>query len=209
MDRVAISVICRTILVLALGALVSGCGAERISPSGEDWDTLSTKQSLALKHVSVSIEPLAHESTISSTFTRGVKEADVFKSVALLANPGESPDIILSNYEHIENFPGTGIQCWHSFSAILTVGIIPVVCERSHSILFVAKNSRGQFIQIKGEFKRKRIVGWAALLLRMSSNWSMDNDDTEWNLGPAYERYMRDLLISRAEELTALAEQPN
>lgn len=207
MDGVATTTAYRTIFIVVVGVLVSGCVAERISPSNTDWSVSTVPRSDALRPLSVAIEPLEGESPISWTFTKGVRGADVFGSVESLHFTDKSPDIILSNYKHVTDFPGTGFQCWDNSATFLTIGIVPVICEESHSISFEARNAQGQSIQIRGEFKRTRMFGWIALLSRMSSNWSMHDYAYEWRLGPAYDEYMRDLLLSQADEIAAIAGQ--
>lgn len=102
----------------------------------------------------------------------------------------------LSNSGLIKNFKGKGkskvevveiidseqhgFQCGHAFLEVVSLGIIPVVCDRNYMLTidyFPVENAQPE--RSKLSFTETAVAGWVSLFLAPFSGWEFDNEKIE------------------------------
>lgn len=116
-------------------------------------------------------------------FVAALKETGLFKEVAYRDRLSRV-DLVLTSFSQTETNPYDACPLGFAGQILLigTAGIIPQTCRAEHRVSFVlyAPNRARQKKTFSIEYETRSIVGWAALFLTPSADWTTQ---------PSEERY--------------------
>jgi hypothetical protein len=185
--RFAVIAIC-----LAAG---TGCTSIRITPDEATVVAADSANGNELRRVILAIDVGEKNQIEQQSFTDAIRRTGLFKSVTVLMDRS-IVDVVLSQMRHEYPLIGSGFQCFEPYLLVATVGLIPSVCEGTHTLSFVLRPARGgNGIAVREVFAQKFVRGWAAVPLNLSSRWKHEG---------ALEQFLSQVFLARREEILKL-----
>lgn len=161
--------------IIAL-AVISGCSALRLTTPFPDNHT---KPNRALSHEPLWL-PSASFSNGPHSFNplvRDIQRVSVFESVAFLSTAEEKNGYVLVSVNE-SRVPDGMFPCGEPIHVIITLGIIPAVCEITHKItLSIQSVATGKVVPYEYEYTEKSIGGWVAVIYRLFPSWVSDEEN--------------------------------
>lgn len=182
------------VISLAMLVAVTGCTSMRITPNSEALVVPDTTRGDELRQLVLILDDTTDgKDAISlNAFAEALRKAAIFKSVVLARN-GESADLHLSKFRHELPPPWQGFQCFEPLLLMMSVGIVPAICEGDHVLSFALTRTGGnEQMTVKEGFAQKTLTGWAAVPLNAFSKWKKDG---------AYENFLALVFLSRKEAI--------
>lgn len=170
----------------------------RISPESDLLSLRSAVKGDELRHLTLGVErsSLKKGDFALEHFVEALQKARIFKEVFFLPSE-KSPDLLLSSFIHDYPPIGQGFQCFEPYLLVATAGLVPAICEGTHSLSFQLQERAGiRKIVVREGFIQKSVEGWAAVALNASPEWKREG---------AYEDFLALLFLSKRTEILGLA----
>ena len=157
----------KAVIILISITLLSGCAVYKVSPLMDrelnEWGrNLAANSTLSVKELDnpssqFELDRLAEENT---SLFQGLGDFEV------------SLEEIKQKYP----FSGKGFQCYEPYLSVLSLGIIPSMCEQETTLVVEVKNHRTASIFRRDiSYKTESVAGWIALFYAPSRKWSFDS----------------------------------
>ncbi len=92
---------------------------------------------------------------------------------------GSSGDykIIINKFRYEDKYP-QGFQCFEPLLFVISIGIIPVVCNNNIILEIDLINTKtGEIKKESIKYKDKYVAGWVGLFLRVFKDWNYDDEN--------------------------------
>lgn len=194
--------IIRTGLTMSLAGAIfvsSGCVAYKFSSAY--LPMRGEKQTAILQNLVLDVESTdPSQSYELEKFVAALKQTGLFKKVVYRDRPSR-PDLVLTAFSQSETDPYEACPLGFAGQIIMlgTAGMIPQTCKAEHRVSFVlyAPGRARQKKTVSVEYETRSVVGWAALFLTPSADWSTQ---------PSEERYPKLLQAVFDRESPAIEE---
>lgn len=185
--RLALATLCVT--------CAAGCTSIRITADAATLRAAEAASGTELRQVALAVDVGDSNQRERERFTDAVRRTGLFKSVAVLTERSLA-DVVLFDLRH--EFPpiGSGFQCFEPYLLVATVGLVPAVCEGTHTLSFrLRATKREAGIAVREVFLQKSVWGWAAVALNASPRWQHEG---------AFEQFLGHVFLARREDILKL-----
>lgn len=193
----------RHILIILSILLLAGCSSSKIIAK-QELIGAHLKHSDTLAKISVGVLP-AENTPVEyqvERFISTLNEANIFKRVEVATRADKWPDILISNVQDVAPTIGDGFQCFEPYLLIVTVGVIPSTCKRTHAFSFeVSRPQSKKTIKVEEFYVEKDAAGWIAKGLTSSEDGKFSGSKIE------YFQAVFNYYASQIEELLSSADR--
>jgi len=104
----------------------------------------------------------------------------LFEQVKVEFSQSGNTRIKVTKFEKLYPWGGKGFQCFEPYLLILSLGIIPSVCEQEYRVTVAIQNTReNNSIEKEFIYKVDSVTGWMSLFYAPSSDWTYKHVDVE------------------------------
>ena len=180
--------------------VTAGCATSRIIPHSQhviDAD-LSNTEKLNPLSVLVHIDITDKNQEWKTTqFIEALKRANVFARVDSAEQSGVVYDLVLTKFKHEYPIVDEGFQCFEPMLLVLSLGVIPAICEGEHSLSFdMTVIDSGRTIHFDEKFLKKSMAGWLGVPATVATKG--------WKFSGNFEEYVAFVFAAHAGEIKGL-----
>ena len=157
----------KTVLTVTLGILlVAGCATTRLPPALSAADMARIQRSGMTVGVEEYRYPVYTDSLIAD-----LRKTGLFGSVDRRWDLPVRPDVVATVEEPIH-----GTASLRPLLTLVTLGIIPTTIVERHGQVFslVSPDRPTESVRISYTYESESVLGWVALFLNLSPNWSLN-----------------------------------
>ena len=155
-------------IIILFGLVCVGCASNKINPSLDS----------SLSDVASS---LASKSTISMSdqykktgMYHGFFKENEQKFKKIFESNGDYR-LIINKFRYEGNYP-KGFQCFEPLLFVITIGIIPVICNNNVILEVDLVNTKTGIVTKESiKYKHNYVAGWAGLFMRLFKDWEYED----------------------------------
>lgn len=154
----------KRIIFIVIAFMLSGCAVYKYTPKLDE--KLSVSGSLLAKNSELAVEEKADEN--SKFFLSRLRE-----QVKNDFSESGKYKVIITELNRKYPWGGKGFQCFEPYPLIISLGIIPSICEQEYQIKIRIQNLENKKLIDKVlTYKTNSVAGWLSLFYAASTDWN-------------------------------------